>query len=324
MSRTQDEIVKLIGKGVASPSNIAEKLGISRQALHRHLNVLLKNKEIEKEGGAPHVSYVLAKFSVESRVVESILFFEESLLPKYLKRFANRLEKQLQLAGKHPDFKFMLESAAVYSSNIEGNSLNLNSFLNSRMSPKKIRPKEAQEIEDLVSAYEFTQGHVLSEKNMLKAHAILSREFVNQTRQGAYRQESVGVFSKQGMVYLAVEAKGVKQEMKQLFVHVQHLLKTNLSSGQVFFWASWIHLTLALIHPFSDGNGRIARLCEKWFLVSKLGADMYLLAIEEHYFRDRDAYYTTLRLGVNYWEVDFKKATKFLAFLPGAGRSNGL
>ncbi len=316
MSKVQEKILELIKRGVASPSDIAKKLGISRQALHRHLNVLLEQKEVEKEGSAPHVRYILIGGTKESRVVESNLFFEESLLPKYLKQFSKKLEKQLQLSGKHPDFKFMLESAAVFSSNIEGNSLNLNSFLNSRMSPKKIRPKEAQEIEDLVTAYEFTQSHVLNEKNILKAHAILSKEFVSSKRQGAYREEPVGVFSKEGIVYLAVEPKWVKQEMNELFKHVQDLLKMNLSIAQIFFWASWIHLTLALIHPFSDGNGRIARLCEKWFLSSKLGQDMYHLATEEHYFKERDAYYMALRLGVNYWEVDFKKASGFLELLP--------
>ncbi len=318
MSKAREKILDLIGEGVTSPSVLAEKLGISRQALHRHLNVLLKDNEIEKEGSVPHVKYVLVNSEKESRVLESIVFFEGVLLPKYLKRFARIFEDKLQLGGKHPDFQFMLEASAVYSSNIEGNSLNLNSFLNSRMSVKKHRPKEAQEIEDLVAAYEFTKNHVLSEKNVLKVHAMLSREFVNKGRRGTYRKESVGVFSSRGMEYLAVEWSLVEQEMKQLFKHIRFLAKENLSVPHVFFWASWIHLSLALIHPFSDGNGRIARLCEKWFLAGQLGPEMYLLATEEHYFVEREAYYAALRLGVNYWGVDFKKADKFLGFLPDA------
>jgi Fic family protein len=32
-----------------------------------------------------------------------------------------------------------------------------------------------------------------------------------------------------------------------------------------------IHLRLAQIHPFRDGNGRAARLIEKWFVAEKLG-----------------------------------------------------
>ncbi|MBL0098191.1 MAG: Fic family protein [Bacteroidetes bacterium] len=32
-----------------------------------------------------------------------------------------------------------------------------------------------------------------------------------------------------------------------------------------------IHLVFVKIHPLNDGNGRSARLIEKWFLAQKLG-----------------------------------------------------
>jgi len=212
----------------------------------------------------------------------------------------------------------MLDSAAVYSSNIEGNSLNLNSFLNSRLQNKKVRPKEAQEIEDLVEAYRFSQSHPLNEKNMLKAHAMLSRNFLNKTRQGAYRKEPVGVFSNRGLEYLALEQHLVPNELQNLFTVIDGLLKKQLHPSESFFWASWLHLTMALIHPFADGNGRIARLCEKWFLMEKLGKMMIFLPGEEFYFKSRPDYYAALKLGVNYWEVDFKKSGPFINLLPGA------
>ena len=88
-----------------------------------------------------------------------------------------------------------------------------------------------------------------------------------------------------------------------------------MTTPEAFFWASWIHLSMALIHPFSDGNGRIARLCEKWFLVQKLSKEMLLLPIEEYYFKNREDYYEALKLGVNYWETDYKKGGSFLKLI---------
>lgn len=322
MNKTQQNILELLKSGSFSPSDIARKLDISRQALHRHLKILLKSHQIEKYGVAPHVTYALKKVDTQSRIEESKGYFENHLLSTYFtqKNVQSLYAEFTKIEGKYlsqkPDFKFMLSAAALYSSNIEGNSLNLNSFLNSQMQPKKLRPKEAKEVEDLLEAYSYSRNHTLNEKNMLKAHSLLSRDFVNTSRQGIYRNEPVGVFSNSGLVYLAVEPQFVKSEMKLLFDVVGTLLDVKMAPDEAFFWASWLHLMMVLIHPFSDGNGRISRLCEKWFLREKLGELMLLLPSEEYYFKERPRYYESLKLGVNYWEADCALAMDFLQILP--------
>ena len=322
-----EHIRKLLKKGPMGVTQMAEIMMISRQALHRHLKEMLKNKQLIKKGKAPKVQYEWRTQAQNSRIPESHRFFKAVLLPLYLKKHQKILPKQYQAHLKThslktkvnlKSFNFMIDIAALYSSKIEGNTLNLNSFLNSRMLPKKHRPKEAQEIEDLVQAYEFTQTHDLSEKNMLKAHKMLSKSFVAPGRQGRYRQEPVGVFSSHGLEYLALEAHLLPAEMKAFFETISTLIKSRPDPSEAFFWASWIHLTMALIHPFVDGNGRIARLCEKWFLRACLGKEVYLIHSEEHYFLHRPKYYHALKLGVNYWEVDFSKVTKFMELLPGS------
>lgn len=314
------EILEVLKRGAMGPSALAIQLKISRQAVHRHLKILLKSKWIETEGKSPHLIYRLASQGSESRIEESYEIFKGSFLPRYLIRRGSFKKSYEKFCSKYksinaPDFAFMLDSAAVYSSNIEGNSLNLNSFLNSRLQDKKGRPKEAQEIEDLVEAYRFIQNNPLNEKNMLKAHGMLSRKFLSKARQGAYRKEPVGVFSEKGLEYLALEQHMVPIEVQNLFITIRALLKTPMGPMESFFWASWIHLMVALIHPFADGNGRIARLCEKWFLVEKLGGRMAVLPSEEFYFKNRPSYYAALRLGVNYWELDFKKSAPFMNLL---------
>ena len=324
MNNTQQKVLALLKGNSLCPSDMARELGISRQALHRHLKILLASHQVEKHGTGPHVTYSLKKINVESRIKESKEYFEKHLLPKYqLQGKAQSLYTEFTRIGrvKSPqklDFKFILSAAALYSSNIEGNSLNLNSFLNSQMQPKKLRPKEAKEIEDLLDAYSYSKDSALNEGNMLNAHSLLSKDFVNKNRQGVYRNEPVGVFSSSGLVYLAIEPQFVKNEMQQLFKVVHDLLELEMSPTQVFFWASWLHLMMVLIHPFSDGNGRISRLTEKWFLKEKLGELMLLLPSEEYYFKERPRYYESLKLGVNYWEANFTFAMPFLQILPGS------
>jgi Fic family protein len=326
MDSIHSRIVSLLRGQPLKPGELAGKLGISRQALHRHLRTLVQGKQIQKHGAGPHVAYsAIQKDAANARVREDHAFSKVELLPPHLddygdqiEKFVRRLQKESPAGanGRKVNLAFLLDSAAVYSSNIEGNTLDLNSFLNSRMAPRKHRPKEAREIEDLVSAYEYAKTHTLDEKNILHAHAILSREFVAASRQGVYRKEPVGVFSRQGLEYMAVEWQLVPGEMDALFDVVQGLLRAKQAPAECFFWGAWLHLIIALIHPFSDGNGRTARLCEKWFLSQTLGRHLFALQSEESYWKKRPQYYQALRLGPHYWEADLRKASPFFALLP--------
>lgn len=324
MDNIPAKILALLAKKQMKPGEISKLLGISRQSLHGHLRALLEAKRIQKHGAGPHVSYSLP--SPPSRVHGDEKRCRQELLPRYLHEFSGLLQQYVQhledqeFATKEGKFDlgFLLDSAAVYSSNIEGNTLDLNSFLNSRMSPRKHRPKEAQEIEDLVSAYKYARKNDLHEKNILHTHKILSHQFVATSRQGHYRREPVGVFSRLGLVYMAVEPHLVEQEMHALFGVIAELLQEKHSPAERFFWAAWLHLMIALIHPFSDGNGRTARLCEKWFLAATLGERSFAIPSEELYWKNRPQYYATINLGVNYWETDMRKAFPFFALLPSA------
>lgn len=55
-------------------------------------------------------------------------------------------------------FDYLIKSSAVYSSNIEGNSIDLNSYMNYELNKDKFKiGKEVEEIEDLIEAYTFGQ-----------------------------------------------------------------------------------------------------------------------------------------------------------------------
>ncbi|MDM8530802.1 Fic family protein [Anaerolineales bacterium HSG25] len=179
---------------------------------------------------------------------------------------------------------YQLMASAVFSANIEGNSIDLNSFMNMRLAQIKFKPtKEVAEIEDLISAYQFAQTHSLTEKTMLQAHALLAKNLVEPFQQGAYRQTKSGVFSPRGLVYLAVEPEFVTQEMARFFVEINQLLTMSLSLSETFYFAALIHLRFVHIHPFIDGNGRTARLLEKWVMAHHLGDTAWQIPTEQYY-----------------------------------------
>jgi Fic family protein len=78
-----------------------------------------------------------------------------------------------------------------------------------------------------------------------------------------------------------------------------------------------IHLVFVKIHPWNDGNGRSARLLEKWFLAEKLGPNAWFVQSEKHYYQQHATYYNNIRaLGLEYPELDYSKALPFLLMLP--------
>jgi len=230
----------------------------------------------------------------------------------------NLLVQKFDFSQRHYDLTYQTQASAVYSSNIEGNTIDLNSFMNYKQFKTKAKPqKEVQEIEDLISAYNFAQETMLTEQNLLKAHKILSKQFLIASSRGKYRTAKVGVFGQSGLVYLAIEAEYVAGFMKSFFEEISTLLTATLTLEEVFYFASLIHLHFVHIHPFADGNGRAARLLEKWFLAQKLGKTFWNVPSEKYYKEHQADYYTNINLGVNFYELDYNRCLPFLVMLPG-------
>ena len=245
---------------------------------------------------------------------------ERKYLDAYIKSIGHEIPTLIEnydFSENRDRFEYMTKSSAVYSSNIEGNSIDLNSYMNYEMNKDKFKVgKEIEEIENLIEAYGFAQNNKLNEKNLLNCHKIFSDTLLIRSKRGKYRIEQVGVFGKSGLAYMAVEPESVEKEMKVFFQDINELISSELNEIEVFYYASLIHLRLAHIHPFRDGNGRAARLIEKWFVAEKLGRNFWKTPSEEYYKRNQAKYYETISLGVNFYELNYDKCIGFLEMLP--------
>ncbi|SIT15576.1 Fic family protein [Belliella pelovolcani] len=83
-----------------------------------------------------------------------------------------------------------------------------------------------------------------------------------------------------------------------------------------------VYLVFVKIHPTNDGNGRSARLLEKWFLAEKLGDKAWFIQSEKTYYDHHQTYYSNIRLlGLEYFTLDYSKALPFLLMLPYATKT---
>lgn len=244
---------------------------------------------------------------------------EKTYFKAYLEAVGSQIESLIlkyDFSKNKSDFEFLTKSSAVFSSNIEGNTIDLNSFMNYELNKDKFKPgKEIEEIENLINAYSFAQQNPLTEKNLLQSHKIFSETLLIKSKRGKYRNGPIGVFGKTGLIYLALEPENVESEMGRLFRDIEMILKSRITVLEAFYFASMIHLRFAHIHPFRDGNGRAARLLEKWFLAEKLGREYWKLESERYYKEHLSDYYSNINLGVNFYELDYTKSIGFLKLL---------
>ncbi len=242
---------------------------------------------------------------------------KDKYLDEYNKKTININEKINNFLSFSKDFNFdyLIEASSVYSSNIEWNTTNLNSFMNYKIQAKKTKTKDIEEIESLIEAYNFAWNNLLNQENFLKAHYIASKTLLINSKRGVYRDDKVWVFWKNWLIYMAIEQEFVKENMQNLFDDINLLLNKELSNQEIFYYASFIHLVFVHIRPFSDWNWRCARLLEKWFLVSKLWKDFQKLQSEKFYKENRQKYYENISLWVNYYELNYDNSLNFLLML---------
>lgn len=219
------------------------------------------------------------------------------------------------------NFNFYFSNSAVYSSMIEGNIIDFDSYLKYSTSDMNNKGKSFKEIEDLKSAYKFARNNKLTFKNLLKAHKILSKTIISESKyRGVVRDKDVYVYNVGKKVYTGASKQKVNEEMDKLFNDIEILLNRNLTINEVFYFASMLHLIFVQIHPFADGNGRSSRLIEKWFLSEKLGINAWFIQSERLYQKRIASYYKNINLGSNYETIDFDYSIPFLLMLPMALR----
>jgi len=244
------------------------------------------------------------------------------LLPEYCKEV--KVEQlnayaKLQDSGLSIDtFSFYTSVSAVYSSKIEGENIELDSYVKHKRFGIRFLPDYTRKIDDLYNAYQFAKSVNLNEANIKKAHQILTKHILPKNQQGKIRVGNMYVTTADGKIeYVAALPFALQTELDKFYKDMLSLLKLELSIQEIFFFASLLHLVFVKIHPFNDGNGRISRLLEKWFLAEKLGEKAWLVQSEKNYYLYHQTYYKNIRrLGLEYENLDYSKSLPFLLMLP--------
>lgn len=146
---------------------------------------------------------------------------------------------------------------SIHSSlKIEANSLSFNQVrdvINGKLVLGE--KKEIQEVKNAYDAYEkILDIDPYNIEELKRFHGIMTKYIIEES--GTFRKGEEGVFNGDECIFMAPPAQFVPQLMDQLFIWMKE------SEGQVhpLILSSIFHYEFVFIHPFSDGNGRMARL----------------------------------------------------------------
>ena len=146
---------------------------------------------------------------------------------------------------------------SIHSSlKIEANSLSLGQ-VRDVINGKTVlgEQKEIQEVKNAYAAYErFSEIQPFSIKSLKLFHDIMTKYVVEES--GVFRRGEEGVFNGDECIFMAPPAQFVPQLMEDLFMW----MKEAKSNVHPLIMSSIFHYEFVFIHPFADGNGRMARL----------------------------------------------------------------
>lgn len=187
---------------------------------------------------------------------------------------------------------------------IEGNSLSPDQVTAVLEGRRVLGPqREVVEVKNAIAAYEALPGwDAFSPVDFLKAHGVLLKDLLDKA--GGWRSGHVGIAKGTRVTHLSPPPARVPSLMKDLFRYLRSEKSLSLLIRSCVF-----HYETAFIHPFADGNGRMARLWQTALLIRHHPAFAYV-PVESLVKKNQKAYYHALETSDRKGE-----STAFLEFM---------
>lgn len=148
--------------------------------------------------------------------------------------------------------------------------------------------KEIQEVRNAHAAYErLPEIDPCSIRQLKELHGIITKDLISES--GRFRSGEEGVFRGGQCIFMAPPARLVPRLMEDLF----SWMKTDKSTVHPLILSSVFHYEFVFIHPFADGNGRMARLWQTAML-TKWKPAFACISVESQILKFQQAYYAAI------------------------------
>lgn len=190
----------------------------------------------------------------------------------------------------HPHLRRNNKIRSVHSSlAIEANSLTLGQ-VQDVIDGKTVfgNRREIQEVKNTYDAYDHLEDiDPFSIDDLKKYHGIMTKYLVDGS--GEFRHGEEGVFDGDECIFMAPPARLVPSLMSDLFAWMDQ----KRDEIHPLIMSSVFHYEFVFIHPFSDGNGRMARLWHTALLM-QWKSIFEFIPIESQIEKFQDDYYAAI------------------------------
>ncbi len=179
---------------------------------------------------------------------------------------------------------------SIHSSlKIEANSLSVGAVKDVIDGRIVLEPeREIQEVKNAYEAYEMIESlNPYKLNDLLKIHGVMENKL--ELEAGHFRQGDEGVFNGEQCIFMAPPPHLVPGLMTDLFLW----MKKNNKKVHPLIMSAVFHYEFVFIHPFSDGNGRTARLWHT-VILSKWNSVFEYIPLESQIEKFQEGYYKAI------------------------------
>lgn len=171
-------------------------------------------------------------------------------------------------------------------------------------------------LDELAKTHGSSNKVDLTLKEVLKVHHAVIDGLVDKEKVGKIRPGDIYVLDDLGNGKEMLRFKGPPPEKVQGLLEdlLEWLEKSRSSGTHPIIIAGIFHLEFVSIHPFTDGNGRTARLLTQ-LLLYRMGWDFRkIIVLEDYYNRDRLAYYNAEHMDEGKEYAQGRDCTRWLEY----------
>lgn len=203
-------------------------------------------------------------------------------------------ESNIRLPLKAKLQREALERNAHSSTSIEGNILSL-AQVSSLSENREIAAnwRQKQEVINYLEALRWIikrKKVLINKAHLLRLHATITKKLLADEKSGSFKKKQNYVVNEKGIVvYTPPAPKETPRLIEELLEWAKKRETHPIIKSAIF------HHQLVNIHPFPDGNGRLARLTSQWMLYQYDFDPYHIFPLDDFFAGDRKRYYEKIQ-----------------------------